>query len=125
MPNGDGHKDFGGHKYATDGTSNCEHGCGCWMGSSHSGGPVGLDPLGQCPGNPLDGKKREGNIDYGDVVEQRIKSLETRALKAERALKVVSPDKKKLVKTIEKLKLKLFRSESVLADVRDSLKRKW
>lgn len=46
----------GGHYYpgcATDvfHTSDCEYGCGCWMGQSRSGGPDGVDPFGPCPGN--------------------------------------------------------------------------
>lgn len=32
-------------------TSDCEH-CKCWMGPSRSGGPEGVDPFGECPGNP-------------------------------------------------------------------------
>jgi DNA-directed RNA polymerase subunit RPC12/RpoP len=39
-------------------TSDCEHGCGCWMGSSNSGGPKGVDQFGACPENPgVDCKK--------------------------------------------------------------------
>ena len=46
----------GGHYYpgcATKDfyTSDCEYGCGCWMGQSRSGGPDGVDPFGPCPGN--------------------------------------------------------------------------
>lgn len=38
-------KKFGPHKYIDcDGTSDCEYGCGCWMGPARSGGPV--DPWG-------------------------------------------------------------------------------
>lgn len=45
-------KKFGPHKYADhDGTSDCEYGCGCWMGPCRSGGDV--DPFGMCPNNPL------------------------------------------------------------------------
>ena len=44
-------KKFSSHKYADhDGTSDCQYGCGCWMGSSRSGGKV--DPFGPCPNNP-------------------------------------------------------------------------
>jgi hypothetical protein len=40
----------GGHIYAAGGyTSDCANGCGCWAGSSRSGGPDGIDPLGACP----------------------------------------------------------------------------
>ena len=50
---------YGKHLY-TDrvGTSNCEYGCGCWMGNTRSGGPKGVDPLGKCPNNPLKPKRR-------------------------------------------------------------------
>jgi hypothetical protein len=42
---------YGAHAYTLDGTSDCAHGCGCWMGPYRSGGPV--DPFGPCPKNPL------------------------------------------------------------------------
>lgn len=55
MPNGRDHykyDDFGNHKYADhDGTSDCKHGCGCWMGPTMSGSPIGVDPFGKCPMN--------------------------------------------------------------------------
>ena len=42
---------FGGHNYLNmDGTSDCQHKCGCWMGPSRSGGKV--NPFGACPNNP-------------------------------------------------------------------------
>lgn len=45
---------FGPHQYADhDGTSDCAHGCGCWMGPARSGGPDGVDPFGECPKNPM------------------------------------------------------------------------
>lgn len=41
------------HRYPDpDGTSNCTHGCGCWMGPYRSGGPDGVDPFGECPKAP-------------------------------------------------------------------------
>ena len=44
---------FGSHNFIGmyDFTSDCEHGCGCWMGPSRSGGPV--NPWGACPNNPI------------------------------------------------------------------------
>lgn len=56
MPNGREHlkyEDFGSHLYYSrqSGTSDCEYGCGCWMGPARSGGPAGVDPFGKCPGN--------------------------------------------------------------------------
>ena len=48
---------FGAHKYIDcDGTSDCEYGCGCWMGPFRSGGKV--NPYGACPNNP---KKQDKN----------------------------------------------------------------
>jgi hypothetical protein len=47
---------FGPHFYpgiATDSTSDCKYGCGCWMGSFRSDGPEGIDPFGLCPKNPI------------------------------------------------------------------------
>ena len=49
---------FGPHRYTSvcyDGTSDCFHGCGCWMGPYRSGGPV--NPFGACPNNP----KKQGD----------------------------------------------------------------
>lgn len=43
-------KKFGPHSYDEDGTSDCAHKCGCWMGPAASGGPV--NPFGACPNNP-------------------------------------------------------------------------
>lgn len=37
-------------------TSDCSYGCGCWMGSSRSGGPKGVDPFGACPKAPAEVK---------------------------------------------------------------------
>lgn len=33
-------------------TSNCENGCGAWMGGSRSGAPEGVDAFGACPKSP-------------------------------------------------------------------------
>ena len=42
---------FGPHDYGYyDGTSDCGHGCGCWVGPWASGGQV--NPFGPCPRNP-------------------------------------------------------------------------
>jgi hypothetical protein len=108
MPNGYDHKKFGPHEYADhDGTSDCEHGCGCWMGPARSGGPLGVDPFGICPNNPLDGKRREGKTDYEDVVTQRIDGLtaENGHLKNEinRLTKMLTPTIKQMQKRIDKL----------------------
>lgn len=83
-------KEYGGHKYEErNGNSDCEYGCGCWMGPFQSGGPTGLYPKGACPKNPKDGKLLGGNADYDRVVTQRIQNLESRLHKAESSLKKI------------------------------------
>lgn len=97
MPNGHEKKQYGGHDYGnSEGTSNCKFGCGCWMGPFRSDGPIGLDPFGRCPNNPADGVRRSGNIDYEDVVKQRIADLQTKLSQAETKLEQVKPSKKAL-----------------------------
>ncbi len=104
MPNGHSCKEYGGHKYADHGgTSDCEYHCGCWMGPARSGGPVGLDPCGKCPGNPIDGESLGGKQDYEYVVNERIDGLEKRLYRAEAILKKVEPDKLALVQKITSL----------------------
>jgi len=52
-------------------TSDCDHGCGCWMGATRSGGPAGLDPLGECPNNkPVVVDVKEIVCDAKDTSEQ-------------------------------------------------------
>ena len=60
---------FGSHHYPGDeGTSDCSHNCGCWMGPARSGGPV--DPLGPCPANPKGSCEGEdGAVD--EAVEEK------------------------------------------------------
>ena len=79
MPNGREHRkldEYGSHSYNTEGTSDCIYKCGCWCGPARSGGPLGINPLGNCPNNPLDGNKQSGKLDYEDVVIGRITKLE-------------------------------------------------
>ena len=119
MPNGHGPKEYGGHKYANhDGTSNCEHGCGCWMGPARSGGPTGLSPFGKCPKNPVDGKLLGGNADYDHVVTERIDDLSSRLYRAEERLKRVSPNKTKLADKLVSVKTELAEKNRLLAELR-------
>ena len=119
MPNGHGPKEYGGHKYANpDGTSDCKHGCGCWMGPAHSGGPIGLDPGGTCPNNPTDGKLLGGNADYEHVVTERIQNLSSRLYGAENRLKRVSPSKVKLADELASAKTELAEKNRVLTELR-------
>jgi len=118
MPNGHSKKEYGGHKYANhDGTSDCQFHCGCWMGPARSGGPVGLDPCGACPGNPVDGKLLGGKNDYENVVTYRIQDLESRLYKAEGHLKDVSPDKAKLADELIVTKEELAKKIGILGDL--------
>lgn len=119
MPNGHGPKEYGGHKYAGHGgTSDCQYDCGCWMGPTNSGGPVGLDPFGTCPKNPTDGKLLGGNADYNHVVNQRIRNLEARLYQAEEQLKRVSPDKIELAEELAATKAELARQTRFVEDLR-------
>ena len=122
MPNGHGPKEYGKHKYADHGgTSDCEHKCGCWMGPARSGGPVGLDPFGICPANPVDGKFLGGNQDYEHVVTERICNMQTRLSVAENKLKSVEPSKVELAEKLASTEARLREAERVLEKVRDCL----
>ena len=119
MPNGHGPKEYGGHKYANhDGTSDCEYGCGCWMGPARSGGPTGLDPGGTCPKNPKDGEFLGGNADYDHVVTDRIQNLIARLYRTEDRLKRVSPTKAKLADELAFVKTELGEKDRLLSELR-------
>ncbi len=120
MPNGHGPKEYGEHQYPDhDGTGDCKHGCGCWMGPARSGGPTGLDPFGKCPKNPKDGSLLGGNADYDYVVTERIRNLESRLYNAEERLKAVKPSKGKLADELASAKRKLFEKDQLLANLRN------
>ena len=104
-------KEYGPHKYEEDVTSDCEYKCGCWMGPYKSGGPLGLDPFGICPGNPKDGKLLGGKEDYNFVVKQRIKELESRLYHAEASLEKVKPSKIKLADELVSAKEELAKKK--------------
>ncbi len=67
-------KEYGKHCYAEK--VYCKHGCGCWIKSLRFGGPIGIDPLGECPKNPLDGEVIGGHADQKIVMARRIKRME-------------------------------------------------
>jgi hypothetical protein len=119
MPNGYSPKEYGRHKYADhDGTSDCEYGCGCWMGPTHSGGPTGLDTFGACPKNPKDGKLLGENVDYDYVVTKRIQNLRSLLNLAEDRLELVSPSKAKLADELAAAKTELAEKNRLLAELR-------
>ncbi|MDO8728387.1 MAG: hypothetical protein Q7K26_00680 [bacterium] len=115
MPNGHGHKEYGKHTYS-DGIQQCEHKCGCWMSDFSSGGPLGLDPFGTCPGNPVDGKLLGGRADYEHVVTDRIQSLESKLFLAEERLKKVTPSKIKLADKLESVQKELYRKNRLIGE---------
>ncbi len=120
MPNGHSHKKYGEHKYREDdGMGECQFGCGCFMGSCHSGGPLGLDPFGKCPNNPIDGIRREGRIDYEDVVNQRIEEITLRATTAEGKLKQVDPGLLAITEECSRLRSEVFRLKNLLLEVKE------
>jgi hypothetical protein len=69
-------KKYGSHDYvtATPKDPECHHRCGCWFNfeTGNGGGELGLDHHGECPNNPLDGKRLDGNLDHIAVVESRL-----------------------------------------------------
>ncbi len=124
MPNGhDYNKEYGTHQYDDDvhHTSDCKHKCGCWMGPARSGGPAGVDPFGECPKNPKDGKLLGGNADQDVVIERRIRRLETKAYGAEQraeTLEKINGKKKiELYHDLEAAKEEIERLKKILTEI--------
>jgi len=101
MPNGyDYDKEYGPHKYTRQhGTSDCVYGCGCVMGPARSSSKVpGVDPGGECPGNPLDGVSADkyartppdppAEADFKVVITRRSRKLQLQAQDAEKRAKM-------------------------------------
>jgi len=126
MPNGhDYSREYGQHDYESEGTSNCRHGCECWMGPARSGGPIGLDPFGECPNNPKDGKRLGGNNDHDIVVTRRIRALESRAYAGKQAIERLEEIKKtpkaKLLERVEFLEEKLRKANDFFKNLKESM----
>lgn len=115
MPHND--RAYGEHRYVDGRTSDCAFSCGCWMGDSRSGGPVGIDPFGKCPNNPLNGKCLPERQDYDIVVTQRIEELTRRMYLAEKRLESVRPSKIFLAKELAAVKSQLSRAKDKLATI--------
>jgi hypothetical protein len=122
-------KPYGEHEYKKDTTSDCVHGCGCWMGMAHSGGPIGLDPFGECPNNPTDGKRSSPSVDHEIVVERRmikykdeISTLQAENRELKKKLESVEPDKKELASTNVTLKSILEKTRQEFIDIEKALK---
>ncbi|MFC1656416.1 hypothetical protein ACFL14_00400 [Patescibacteria group bacterium] len=111
MPNGLPHdKEYGPHAYDSDGsyTGNCKHNCGCSIGPTMSHGPLGLDPFGECPGNPKDGKSLGGDRDYECVVERRILHLQKKASERDKFKKLAGTDKVELQRQVDEMHNRLI-----------------
>lgn len=127
MPNGhDYSKEYGKHDYGKcEGTSDCEYGCGCWMGPARSGGPIGVDPFGECPNNPKDGKRLGGQADHEVVVTRRIRALESKLYNTEQELtelrKIKNTTKAKMAQRIEVLEESLEKRNKLLKEISDRL----
>lgn len=132
MPNGyDMTRVYGGHNYGENpqGTVDCKFGCGCSCGPTSSGGPVGLDPIyGECPNNPLSGKRLEGNGDYRVVVTRRIRGLEKAVHewreRAERAEKRVGVKKSELADKLEAAEGKIKGLKSAFRNIAEIAERR-
>jgi len=92
-----------------------------------SRGPTGIDPNGECPANPKNGVKLEGDADYDVVVERRIRALSSQASRAlelaERLDKIKKTPKAKLFERVEALEAELVRKNEVLESVKSALAR--
>jgi hypothetical protein len=100
-------KEYGPHTYRDSGAGGCFNGCGCWIEGAAADGPIGLDPHGKCPRNPVDGKRlstaANPYADHAYVANQRIADLERRAAGAEEEL----AQSKRLLATIDASALKM------------------
>jgi len=131
MPNGREHvkyDDFGDHEYGNlDGTSDCQYGCGCWMGPARSNGPMGVDPFGKCPGNLLDEKSLSEREIMEDFVNGRIAYLEKEIMHLKEFEILVINAKKSssidLQKELKKVQVHDAIQKNQLIRMKDSLRR--
>lgn len=127
MPNGhDYSKGYGPHEYEDGpGTYDCEYGCGCWRGPTRSGGPIGVDPRGECPKNPADGNLVGGNADHEIVVERRIRALESAAYQGQEAIENLEKAKKStkaaLVQRLGQAETEIDRLMGLLTELQKTL----
>ncbi len=122
MPNGYNYDEerHGPHDYGefTTGLHDCKYGCGCHMASSTSGGPAGLDPFGECPGNPIAGRSLgnlAANTDF--VITRRVRGIEARMNKAEDIVKRMRSPKKQLAADNEALKSEIRDRDNKLLQI--------
>lgn len=119
MPNGHSKKEYGTHEYpdSDGGRVDCKFGCGCWVASATSNGPLGVDPFGACPMNPKDGNLLGGKYDYENLVTYRIRDLEFALYKAKERLTQVSPSKKKLADELAAVRKELAEKNNTLGKI--------
>lgn len=119
-------KEYGEHHYPNkNSTSDCSHGCGCWMGQSRSGSRhPGISPFGLCPNNPKDGKLLENGKDVAYIIEATITTLEQENNSLRRELEAVGPGTRKLAKELSETQQKLAELEYFLCNIaRDMYKK--
>lgn len=127
MPNGREHykyEDFGPHIYSRhDGTSNCKHNCGCWIGPCRSGGPAGVDPFGKCPRISLNNKGLSQNQIMDDFINARIEFLENQIRILKKYEKTVvtakAGTKIKLIEKINFLEVENLKTKNHLKEIMD------
>jgi len=85
------------------------------MGPARSGGPVGVDPFGECPGNPKDGNRLSGFGDREVVITRRIRNLEKQLYDTQQELEELREIKKTP-------KAKLAQDLAVMTQERDKFK---
>jgi hypothetical protein len=71
----------------------------------------------------VDGVHRKGNTDYYDVVESRIRDLESRLYQAETFLKEAEPEKIALADNLARVKAELAGKAAILKQMEGILKR--
>jgi predicted nucleic acid-binding Zn-ribbon protein len=100
------------------------------MESTHSGGPIGLDPFGECPNNPTDEKQSGKGVDHEIVVERRmikyqhvISTLQAENTELKKKLKDVEPSKEELASTNNTLKSVLEETRRDFTKIEETLKK--
>jgi len=74
-------REYGGHQFNESGVCDCN----CWLNKHGSGGPPGLDPKGECPKNPKNGKIISFRVDLENVARRRIEKLNSQIHNLEEA----------------------------------------
>lgn len=114
---------YGSHRYTgSTKVHECEYVCGCWKGpDGFSYGPIGLDPNGECPNNPVNGVRLDDDSDFQIVVLRRILSQERRIRELEKQLEQVDPGAIQLAEELRIVKAEMARASQRLRTIQDLL----